>query len=44
MIQAGIVRAVAPAATAEALTRWAESLKRTIAYFEECGVEVVEIV
>ena len=42
MVQAGIVRAVAPKATAEQATRWEEFFVKTRAYFAEAGIEVVE--
>lgn len=36
MIQAGIIRFVAPQATAEQLTRWGPAFERTKRYIEEC--------
>jgi dCMP deaminase len=39
MIQAGIVRVVAPKTTNP---RWVEQMQKTFAHFRECGVEVVE--
>jgi len=43
MIQAGITRFVAPAPTAEQLTRWGPAFERTRRYAAECGVELVEL-
>ncbi len=43
VIQAGIVRTVAPCPTAEKLERWAQALEQSRDYFIECGVVVVEI-
>lgn len=43
MIQAGIVRAVAPKLPAELEERWGASVAQTKAMFAEAGIEVVEI-
>lgn len=43
MIQAGITRVVAPTLPDYLYDRWLESVGRTKAYFNEAGVEVVEI-
>jgi dCMP deaminase len=42
MIQAGIVRAVAPKPTAEQASRWENLLVKTREYFTEAGVEILE--
>ena len=42
MVQAGIVRAVAPKPTPEQSVRWEAAFVKTRAYFAEAGVEVVE--
>jgi dCMP deaminase len=43
MIQAGIVRAVAPTIPQHLIGRWGDSLARTKALFAEAGVQVDEI-
>ncbi len=44
MIQAGIVRAVAPALQDAGLKeRWADQIERTKSWFSEAGIEVVEL-
>lgn len=43
MIEAGIVRAVAPEPTASQLERWAAAFTRTRSYFSEARVEIIEI-
>lgn len=43
MLQAGIERFVFPKPSADALSRWAESLERTKLYFKEAGVEFLQI-
>lgn len=40
VIQAGIVRVVAPHPSEDALSRWGKSLKRSLEFFDECGVKV----
>jgi dCMP deaminase len=44
VVQAGIVRCVAPRATADQLTRWRESMDRALTIFREAGalVDVVD--
>lgn len=42
MIQAGIVRVVAPKATGEQATRWEPAFEKTRSYFNEAGVEILE--
>lgn len=42
MIQAGITRAVAPTPSEDMLSRWANSLYRTVELFQEAGVEYKE--
>lgn len=42
MVQAGIVRAVAPKATPDQATRWESCLVKTRAYFAEAGIQVLE--
>jgi hypothetical protein len=42
MIQAGIVRIVAPRASGEQLVRWEESFNKTRSYCKEAGIELVE--
>jgi len=41
MIQAGIIRAVAPKATPEQMERWGDSLAKAERYFAESGVTVL---
>lgn len=43
MLQAGIRRFVAPAATAEQLTRWGAAFERTKKYIAECGGTLIEV-
>lgn len=43
MIQAGIVKVVAPACPADKVERWAEALERTKLLFIEAGVQVIEL-
>lgn len=43
MAQAGIVRFVAPCATAEQLTRWGPAFDRVRGYAKEMGLELIEI-
>lgn len=43
VIQAGIVRCVAPFPSADKLERWAEAFKRTRQIFDEAGVSLVEV-
>lgn len=43
MAQAGIIRAVAPRATAKKLERWGDSFRKTCEYFLECGIEIIEV-
>lgn len=43
MAQAGITRFVAPAATAEQLTRWGPAFDRVRSYATEMGLELVEV-
>lgn len=40
VIQAGIKRVVAPPATDDQLTRWGESFKLALSFYEEAGVDV----
>lgn len=42
MIEAGIVRMVAPHPNEDQLSRWSESFKKTREYCQEVGVEVIE--
>ncbi len=43
MIQAGIKRFVFPEASADALTRWGDSLARAKGYMTEMGIEYLEV-
>lgn len=43
MLQAGIRRFVAPKATAEQLTRWADAFAKTKKYVQECGGILLEV-
>jgi dCMP deaminase len=43
IIQAGIIRIVAPQATAEQLTRWKDSFDKTRSYCKEAKVELIEL-
>lgn len=43
MVQAGIIRFVAPVATGEQLDRWAGAFNRVYKYAAECGVEILEV-
>lgn len=43
VIQAGIIRCVAPKADAEKLTRWADAFERTRQIFNEAGVDLIEV-
>lgn len=43
MVQAGIVRFVAPRATPDQLTRWGTAFDRTRNYARDCKVELLEI-
>lgn len=43
LVQAGIVRFVAPQATEEQLTRWGAAFERVRSYAKDTGVEVVEL-
>jgi len=43
MIQAGIIRIVAPKATPELLLRWKDSFDKTRTYCRECGIELIEL-
>ena len=40
IVQAGIVKVIVPHPTPEFLERWAEHVRRSQAWFAECGVEV----
>ena len=42
MIQAGIVRTVCPMPTKDQLSRWGTAFKKSLSYFKEAGVEVVQ--
>ena len=43
MLQAGIIRFVFPEPTADALSRWGDSLKKSKQYIEECGATYEEV-
>lgn len=43
MVQAGIIRFVAPKANEDQLSRWGEAFKRVRRYAQECGVEILEL-
>ncbi|TFG95722.1 hypothetical protein E4H12_12700 [Candidatus Thorarchaeota archaeon] len=43
MVQAGIARFVAPAATEEQLTRWGDAFERVRSYANEANVELIEV-
>ena len=43
LLQAGVMRFVAPKATAEQLERWGAAFERTRRYIRECGAESLEI-
>lgn len=43
MIQAGIVRFVFPELPEDKVERWGEALKKSVAYFEEAGVDWAEL-
>lgn len=43
MIQAGIVRIIAPKPSEDALSRWATAFQKTKDYCEDCGIELTEI-
>jgi len=42
MIQAGVVRVVAPTPTLDQATRWAAAFEKTKSYFKEANVDIVE--
>jgi hypothetical protein len=43
MIQAGIIRVVAPVLPERLYDRWLDSVNKTKSYFAEAGIEVVEM-
>jgi deoxycytidylate deaminase len=43
MLQAGVMRFVAPKATPEQLERWGPAFERTRRYIRECGTQYLEI-
>jgi dCMP deaminase len=43
MVQAGIIRFVAPKATEDQLTRWGPSFEKVRKYAKECKVELIEM-
>jgi dCMP deaminase len=43
MLQAGIIRFVYPVLPEDKKERWGEALARTVAYFQEAGVQYTEI-
>lgn len=43
IVQAGIKRVITPTPDSEFLERWGEHVKRSIALFDECGVELTYI-
>jgi dCMP deaminase len=43
MIQAGIIRVVAPILPEHLYDRWLESVNKTKSYFSEAGIEIVEV-
>lgn len=43
IIQAGIKRVVAPKCPPDKLEKWGEAFRKSKAYFQECGVEFLEI-